>query len=72
MSEAAPTGEQGFRPLNVKDALSYLDRVKVTFQDQAEGKSIAFTRRDAAILCGTVQIELRLTCLDSMQFTIDS
>ncbi|KAI5475528.1 paired amphipathic helix protein Sin3a [Pseudohyphozyma bogoriensis] len=25
-----------FRPLNVRDALSYLDRVKVTFQDQAE------------------------------------
>ncbi|ORY82379.1 hypothetical protein BCR35DRAFT_303785 [Leucosporidium creatinivorum] len=27
---------QPFRPLNVKDALSYLDRVKVTFNDQAE------------------------------------
>lgn len=29
-------GNHPFRPLNVKDALSYLDRVKVTFNDQSE------------------------------------
>lgn len=28
----------GFRPLNVKDALSYLDRVKVTFSNDANGE----------------------------------
>lgn len=27
---------QGYRPLNVKDALSYLDQVKVRFSDQPE------------------------------------
>ncbi|KAK4698449.1 paired amphipathic helix protein Sin3a, partial [Phenoliferia sp. Uapishka_3] len=32
----APAGNHPFRPLNVKDALSYLDRVKVTFNDQSE------------------------------------
>lgn len=37
---AAPAAvpAQPFRPLNVKDALSYLDRVKLTFTDQAEGQ----------------------------------
>lgn len=34
---AAPAATP-FRPLNVKDALSYLDRVKVTFSDQSEGE----------------------------------
>ncbi|KAM0754468.1 hypothetical protein T439DRAFT_345411 [Meredithblackwellia eburnea MCA 4105] len=33
---APATGNHPFRPLNVKDALSYLDRVKVTFNDQSE------------------------------------
>ena len=37
-------GEAAFRPLNVKDALSYLDRVKVTFADQAEGELEAPSR----------------------------
>ncbi|KAL8276936.1 hypothetical protein RQP46_010664 [Phenoliferia psychrophenolica] len=32
----AGAGNHPFRPLNVKDALSYLDRVKVTFNDQSE------------------------------------
>ncbi|KAI9260819.1 hypothetical protein BY458DRAFT_478371 [Sporodiniella umbellata] len=31
-----PSNNSGYRPLNVKDALSYLDQVKVKFSDQPE------------------------------------
>lgn len=41
--EMESSGEAAFRPLNVKDALSYLDRVKVTFANQSEGE---FPRRE--------------------------
>ncbi|CAO3666625.1 unnamed protein product [Rhizopus stolonifer] len=32
----SPSSNPGYRPLNVKDALSYLDQVKVKFSDQPE------------------------------------
>lgn len=35
-TQAEPQSAQPFRPLNVKDALSYLDRVKNTFIDQPD------------------------------------
>jgi paired amphipathic helix protein Sin3a len=40
-SPAAPASSQqqqaaGYRPLNVRDALSYLDQVKVKFSDQPD------------------------------------
>ncbi|GMF64371.1 unnamed protein product [[Candida] boidinii] len=31
-----PQGQQPYRPLNVKDALSYLDQVKLQFQAQTD------------------------------------
>ena len=33
---AAPNASNGYRPLNVKDALSYLDQVKVMFSENPE------------------------------------
>lgn len=38
METAAGANSAAFRPLNVKDALSYLDRVKQQFSTQHEGK----------------------------------
>ena len=46
--EMESSGEAAFRPLNVKDALSYLDRVKVTFANQLEGE---FRRRESLPRC---------------------
>jgi paired amphipathic helix protein Sin3a len=33
---ASAANSNGYRPLNVKDALTYLDQVKVKFADQPE------------------------------------
>lgn len=54
-------GAAPFRPLNVKDALSYLDRVKVTFSENTEGE----------LLQMMILIILSRADTDSQQFMID-
>ena len=34
--QSQPPSDEGYRPLNVRDALSYLDQVKLRFQDNPE------------------------------------